>query len=64
MLIKLNPNKAFVQTMRGLLKGTGGYCPCAIVKDEDTKCPCRDFREKDTPGECHCGLYVKEALDV
>ena len=60
--IKLNPNEAYVQTIRGLLKETGGYCPCAIVKDEDTKCPCKDFRDMDKAGECHCGLYVKEEM--
>ena len=62
MRIKLNPNESVVKEVRAGLRETGGYCPCAIVQDEDTKCPCKDFREKDTPGECHCGLYVKEEL--
>jgi ferredoxin-thioredoxin reductase catalytic subunit len=60
MRIKLNPDESVVKEVRGGLRETGGYCPCAIVKNEDTKCPCKDFREMDTPGECHCGLYVKE----
>lgn len=37
-----------------------GYCPCRIVKTEDTKCMCKDFREQIKRGEtgtCHCGLY-------
>ena len=33
------------------------YCPCMIVKNEDTKCPCKDKREKEI---CICKLYVKE----
>ena len=41
----------------------GGYCCCAVVKDEDTICICKDFRDKiQDPtfyGECNCGLYVK-----
>lgn len=40
-----------------LVAKNGGYCPCAIVKDEDTLCPCKDFRED---GECVCGRYEKE----
>lgn len=60
MLIKFNPDKEIVEEIKLRLKETGGYCPCAVFKTEDTKCPCKDFREKDTPGECYCGLYVKE----
>jgi ferredoxin-thioredoxin reductase catalytic subunit len=62
MIIKLNSNESVVTEVRAALKETGGYCPCAVVKNEDTKCPCKDFREMDKPGECHCGLYVKESL--
>ena len=36
------------------------YCPCRLTKSEDTKCPCKEFREQTEPGECHCGLFVKE----
>ena len=42
-----------------LVAENGGYCPCAIVKNADTKCMCKDFREKKEPGLCHCGLYKK-----
>ena len=24
----------------------GGYCCCAVVKNEDTKCICKEFREQ------------------
>lgn len=27
------------------VKANDGYCPCACVKDQDTKCMCKDFRE-------------------
>lgn len=40
-----------------------GYCPCALIKDEDTKCMCLDFRTKlkdpSFEGYCHCTLYRK-----
>ena len=41
-----------------LVKQNGGYCPCATVKDEDTKCICKEFREQKE-GLCHCGRYEK-----
>lgn len=41
------------------VKNNGGYCPCMLEKNEDTKCPCKKFREQNEPGECHCGRYVK-----
>lgn len=42
-----------------LVKANNGYCPCAVIRDEDTKCPCRVFREQDYPGLCHCGRFEK-----
>lgn len=33
------------------------YCPCSVLKNEDTLCPCKEMREEKN---CHCGLYVKE----
>lgn len=41
------------------LKANNGYCPCSIIKNEDTKCPCKEFRKQADPGECRCGLYTK-----
>lgn len=38
------------------IEALGGYCPCSLVRNEDTKCPCKQFREE---GKCHCGLYVE-----
>lgn len=60
MTIRLNRDKALVQEIRSALKENGGYCPCAIFKNEDTRCICKDFREQiahGIPGECRCGLY-------
>lgn len=60
MKTKLNPNEDRVRQIREALKSNGGYCPCRIDQTPDTKCPCKEFREQKIPGECHCGLYVKE----
>ena len=34
------------------------YCPCSLVRDEDTVCMCKEFREMEE-GTFHCQLYVK-----
>lgn len=59
MRITVNPDKELVKEVRDGLKRTGGYCPCRIVKNPDTKCMCKDFLENTEEGECYCGLYIK-----
>ena len=59
MKVKVSDNKELVNEIRTKLKENGGYCPCSLIKSEDTKCMCKEFREQDI-GECHCGLYIKE----
>lgn len=45
------------------VKNNGGYCPCAVIKTDDTECMCKEFREQikdpNFKGGCHCGLYRK-----
>ena len=64
MKIKLNPDEEFVREMKRQLKDNSGYCPCALIKNQDTKCMCKQFREQiadpDFEGYCHCMLYYKE----
>lgn len=61
--VRLNEDKETVKLIREGLKKTGGYCPCRIEKNEDTKCMCTEFREQiadpDFEGYCHCMLYYK-----
>nr|DAQ21566.1 MAG TPA: ferredoxin-thioredoxin reductase [Caudoviricetes sp.] len=57
-MIKVNKNKKLVAEIKQRIKDNNGYCPCRLLKNEDTKCMCKDFREQEE-GECHCGLYVK-----
>lgn len=58
MKIYLNSDGEYVKEIRQKLKENDGYCPCRLVKTEDTKCMCKEFREQEE-GICHCGLYVK-----
>lgn len=58
MKVRVSDNKELVAEIRQKLKENDGYCPCKIIKTEETKCMCREFQEQDL-GECHCGLYVK-----
>lgn len=64
MKVRFNTNKEIVKTVQEGLKRRGGYCPCMLEKNEDTKCMCKDFRDKiaapEFEGYCHCMLYYKE----
>lgn len=63
MKITLNPDKEMVETLKEGLKASGGYCPCHLERNEDTKCMCKEFRtqikDPDFEGFCHCLLYYK-----
>lgn len=52
-IIEVNPN------IRELVAENNGYCPCTVIKNEDTKCMCKEFKEQNEPGECHCGRFLK-----
>lgn len=58
MKVKINDNKELVNEIRTKLKENNDYCPCSLIKSEDTKCMCKEFRNQES-GECHCGLYIK-----
>lgn len=60
MKIKLSDNEELVTAIKLKLKLNDGYCPCRLIKNEGTKCPCKEFLEQTEPGECNCGLYIKE----
>lgn len=57
-MIRCVSDQAKVDEIKTALKENGGYCPCRLVKNEDTKCMCKEFREQAS-GVCHCGLYEK-----
>jgi len=58
-MIKVNPDMDHVKKIKEKLVANGGYCPCSLYLNEDTKCMCKEFREQEG-GWCHCGLYFKE----
>lgn len=59
-IVKNNTQEA--KNIEVKLKSNNNYCPCAVMKNEDTKCMCKDFRNQTTVGDCHCGLYRKEQI--
>ena len=60
MKILTSKDKVLVEKIRKKLKDNDGYCPCKIVRSEDTRCICKEFKEQDEAGPCHCGLYIIE----
>lgn len=62
MKIKVNTDTKLVEKIRKKLSENGGYCPCKVVKNDDTRCMCKEFLDKEYTGMCHCGLYIKEEL--
>lgn len=60
--IKLTDDIELRQEIIKKLKENDGFCPCALIKTQDTVCMCKDFRENVQSGPCHCGLYVKETI--
>ena len=57
-MIKLNKDNPDLDNILQRIKDNAGYCPCAIIRNEDTKCNCKEFREM-SEGVCHCGAFVK-----
>lgn len=57
-MIKINEDREYVVKIKKKLEENYGYCPCKIVRNEDTKCMCKEFKEQEE-GMCHCGLYYK-----
>ena len=61
-----NPDpKEFIRISE-LVKANSGFCPCSIIKNEDTKCivvgsvvGCKEFREQKSTGFCHCRRWEK-----
>ena len=52
-IVEINPS------IKNLVDAHNGYCPCAIIKTDDTKCMCKEFKEQTESGACHCGRFLK-----
>ena len=57
----MNEDTELVKRIREQLDANGGFCPCKLIKNEETKCICKEFLEGGL-GECHCGLYIKTEM--
>lgn len=56
-----NPNEDIYNKVTKAVLDNHSYCPCSLVKNENTMCMCKNFREQynnGIVGECHCGRYV------
>ena len=60
MKISVNKDIELVEAIRGALIQKYGYCPCKLDHIPENLCMCKAFRTQTEPGECHCGLYIKE----
>lgn len=61
--VVVSNDQEFVKNIREEIKKNSGYCPCSLIKNDDTKCMCTEFRnfleDEEKFGKCHCGLYEK-----
>lgn len=57
MIIKNPVGKKYEEVTKAV-EQNGGYCPCLVFKNEDTKCMCKEFREQES-GMCRCGRFIK-----
>ncbi len=61
-MLKIIPNPdndTYVKITKAVIDN-GGYCPCELLKNTDTKCVCKAFKEQTIEGECHCGRFIKK----
>lgn len=55
-------NQDEIKAFKEKIKNNGGYCPCALIKEKDTRCMCKAFRDQNYEGLCHCELYYKQKV--
>lgn len=58
MKIIPNPDKQKWDEATAAVIANGGYCPCKLLKNEDTLCICKEFREQEC-GHCQCDRFIK-----
>lgn len=55
---QLNPDEKYREKILNAIVNNGGYCPCSIKKNTDTKCPCKKFNESTDGAPCLCRLFT------
>ena len=56
-----NPDDKYTKEIQKKLNENNGFCPCRLIKNDETKCMCKEFRDsvkRGETGECHCGLFI------
>ena len=59
-LVRITQNTEELIDILRAIQANDGYCPCKLLKNDDTKCMCKEFRDRihaDEIGPCTCGLY-------
>ena len=54
-----NPNDIIYKEASAAVLANDGYCPCGLVKNDDTKCICANLRASQKSELCHCGRFLK-----
>ena len=54
-----NPYEEELKEIIEAVEANGGYCPCAMEKNDDTHCMCKEFRDSKNTDFCHCGRFYK-----
>ena len=59
MKIIKNPNEEQYLEATRAVENNNGYCPCQLLKNDDTVCMCKNFVLSKELGLCECGRYLK-----
>lgn len=62
-MVKVTDDKELKETVVAGLKRNKEkygkfYCPCSVIRNDDTVCQCKEFKEMES-GWCHCQLFYK-----
>lgn len=63
MILKTENKELWETVQRGLQankeKYGKRYCPCSLIRNNNTVCMCKEFRDSPSGTTCHCGIYTK-----
>ena len=63
MILKTENKELWETVQRGLQRNKEKYgkryCPCSLVRNNNTVCMCKEFRDSPAGTTCHCGIYTK-----
>ena len=63
MILKTENKELWETIQKGLQKNKEKYgkryCPCSLVRNNNTVCMCKEFRDSPSGTTCHCGIYTK-----